>query len=303
MYSTDNDYIASQYNATQKTPTAPTPHIVAGHDIRPFSYMTMLLPGPQLTASSMISVCSQHAPSPPQLSPESWGVNNDNRNNEVIARSSKRRQKEDGRKETLENDEYTDDVPRMREEILQNDKLTTGRDWFGSSDPEGSPAASPFYARDEYEYLEEEDSEEDEGEGEVMFSRKAAVDGSKHYHDDSPRTLVYLYKARWKREGRISVISYDTQSCTKGHRYHSHWTHDLDIAALKRKEPVLAESWYPPERAGSNRTSHLLESTRDVQHKVQLSTFNFELSFLIEGIMMPGDLKSPPGAQRGGMSQ
>ncbi|KAG1899416.1 uncharacterized protein F5891DRAFT_917965, partial [Suillus fuscotomentosus] len=53
---------------------------------------------------------SQHAPSPPQLTPGSWSINNGNRDDFIIGSSSKRRQKEDERKEDLENDEYTDDV-------------------------------------------------------------------------------------------------------------------------------------------------------------------------------------------------
>ncbi|KAG2366688.1 hypothetical protein BDR07DRAFT_1606683 [Suillus spraguei] len=53
---------------------------------------------------------SQHAQSPPQLTPESYGIDNGNRDNEVMASSNKRGRKENERKEDLKNDEYTEDV-------------------------------------------------------------------------------------------------------------------------------------------------------------------------------------------------
>ncbi|KAG1781570.1 hypothetical protein EV702DRAFT_593886 [Suillus placidus] len=138
----------------------------------------------------------QHAPSSPQLAPESWGVNNGNRDNdEVIAGPSNQRQNEDERIETLENDGYTDDVQPTSVRCrgcnnvicldkrfryypglwnkhrgkcrgilkLENDKLTSGRDWVGSSDPESRPPAARSIGASG-EYSEEEDSEGDEDE-------------------------------------------------------------------------------------------------------------------------------------------
>ncbi|KAG2083836.1 hypothetical protein BD769DRAFT_1397883 [Suillus cothurnatus] len=52
----------------------------------------------------------QYALSPAQLVPKSSGINNCNRDDEVIASISKRRKKEDQRKQELEDDEYTEDV-------------------------------------------------------------------------------------------------------------------------------------------------------------------------------------------------
>ncbi|KAG1872068.1 hypothetical protein C8R48DRAFT_696668 [Suillus tomentosus] len=133
---------------------------------------------------------SQYAPSLTQLTPGSWSVHNGNRDDFIIGSSSKRRQTEDERKEDLENDEYTDDVQptsvrcRGCSKIicldkrsryypglwikhrgkcrgilkLENDKLTSRRDWFRSSHPEWRPpAASSIDASGE-------SSEEDEDE-------------------------------------------------------------------------------------------------------------------------------------------
>ncbi|KAG1834643.1 hypothetical protein DFJ58DRAFT_216630 [Suillus subalutaceus] len=53
---------------------------------------------------------AQYVLSPPQVIPESSGINNGYRDDEVVAGGRVRRRKEDQRKQELENDEYTEDV-------------------------------------------------------------------------------------------------------------------------------------------------------------------------------------------------
>jgi hypothetical protein len=130
MYSTDNDCIASQYNITHKTPTCTytthcgrpgCPTVFVYDDVTDWPTVNCLVDDHYLVCTGRFyelapshppteTHSSQHVPSLPQLGPESWGVNNGNRDNDIIARSSKRRQTEDERKETLEIDEYTDHV-------------------------------------------------------------------------------------------------------------------------------------------------------------------------------------------------
>ncbi|KAG2058540.1 hypothetical protein BDR06DRAFT_1004244 [Suillus hirtellus] len=133
---------------------------------------------------------SQYMPSLAQLTPRSWGVNNGNHDDFIIRSSSKWRQKEDERKEDLENDKYTNNVQPTSIQCcgcskiicldkhsryypklwikhrgkchsilkLENDKLTSRRDWFRSLHPEWhQPAASSIDASSE---SSEEDKDE-----------------------------------------------------------------------------------------------------------------------------------------------
>ncbi|KAG1740303.1 hypothetical protein EDB19DRAFT_1708855 [Suillus lakei] len=121
---------------------------------------------------------AQHASSPLQPTPESLGLNNSNRD-EVIALSSKQRQKEDERRAGLEGDVYTADVQptsvrcRGCQKVIkldrrsryysglwtkhrgkcpgilkiESDKLMSGGDCYSPSNPERHPpAASSFGA-------------------------------------------------------------------------------------------------------------------------------------------------------------
>ncbi|KAG1840735.1 hypothetical protein DFJ58DRAFT_916669 [Suillus subalutaceus] len=133
------------------------------------------------------------------------GIDNGNRDDEVVAGGRKRR-KEDQRKQELENDEYTEDVqptsvrcrgcqkaisldkrsryypglwvkhrskcPGILELEVEDKELTRRRDWFFQLNPEPRPpAASSFDASGEN--WEEGESEEDEDEDRVMgFSRE-----------------------------------------------------------------------------------------------------------------------------------
>ncbi|KAG1840999.1 hypothetical protein DFJ58DRAFT_78649, partial [Suillus subalutaceus] len=177
----------------------------------------------------------QYAISPPQVIPESLGIDQSNRGDEVVAGGRKRR-KEDQRKQELENDEYTEDVQptsvrcrgcqkaisldkRSRYypglwvkhrskcpgilELEEDKELTRRRDWFFQLNPEPRPpAASSFDASGEN--WEEGESEEDEDEDRVVgFSSKLVLDGSRYC--DSSRTLasnVQFYDDCWDRGER-----------------------------------------------------------------------------------------------------
>ncbi|KAG2749538.1 hypothetical protein P692DRAFT_20832840 [Suillus brevipes Sb2] len=129
MQLTGNDCAASQYNDTNQT-AAMTHTLSCGR----FGCQTVFVyavgtnwPTVNRVISDHSLVCKggfytfhsppradthdpQHAPSPPPPAPESLGVKNSNRNNEVSAGACKRRRKEDKRKKELEEDEYTEDV-------------------------------------------------------------------------------------------------------------------------------------------------------------------------------------------------
>ncbi|KAG1743922.1 hypothetical protein EDB19DRAFT_547906 [Suillus lakei] len=122
---------------------------------------------------------AQNASSPLQPVPESWGLNNGSRDEEVIALSIKQRQTEDERRAGLEGDVYTADVQptsvrcRGCQKVIKLDrrsryysglwtkhrgkcpgilkiesnKLTSGGDCYSPSNPERHPpAASSFGA-------------------------------------------------------------------------------------------------------------------------------------------------------------
>ncbi|KAG1848342.1 hypothetical protein DFJ58DRAFT_729940 [Suillus subalutaceus] len=120
----------------------------------------------------------QYAISPPQVIPESLGIDKGNRGDEVVAGGRKRR-KEDQRKQELE----TTSTPRMCNphpyypglwvkhrskcpgilELEEDKALTRRRDWFFQLNPEPRPpTTSSFDASGEN--WEEGESEEDEDE-------------------------------------------------------------------------------------------------------------------------------------------
>ncbi|KAG1821819.1 uncharacterized protein BJ212DRAFT_1297129 [Suillus subaureus] len=128
--STENDCVASQYNTRHKTP-ARTYTIHCGRHGCPAVFVygngtdwltvnclvdahypvcTGQFHGLTPSYSASNTHRSQLTSNPPQFTPESWDVDNSNRDNEVIVGPSKQRQKEDKRKGDLENDEYTEDV-------------------------------------------------------------------------------------------------------------------------------------------------------------------------------------------------
>ncbi|KAG1866916.1 hypothetical protein F4604DRAFT_1778151 [Suillus subluteus] len=129
MYSTDNDRVASQHITIQKTPACTyTIHcgrhgcpavFVYGNDTDWLTVNCLVdahhpvctgrFHGLAPSYSPSNTHGSQHAPSPLQLTPESWAINN-SRDDFIVANSSKQRKKESERKEELENDEYTQDV-------------------------------------------------------------------------------------------------------------------------------------------------------------------------------------------------
>lgn len=105
MYSTNNDCIASHHNTIQKTPTCTyttqcgrtgCSTVFVYDNVTDWPTVNCLVddhyqvctgrfyePAPSRPPADTHS--SQHAPSPAQLGPESWGVNNSNRDNDVIA--------------------------------------------------------------------------------------------------------------------------------------------------------------------------------------------------------------------------
>ncbi|KAG1851570.1 hypothetical protein DFJ58DRAFT_661520 [Suillus subalutaceus] len=130
MYSTDNDCIASQYHTTHKTPACTYTTYCGRHGCPAvfvygngtdwlavnrlvdahYPVCTGRLHGLALLHPPSGIHGSQHVPSPSKLTPESWAIDNNIRDDEVVANSSKQRKKEGERKEELENDEYTQDV-------------------------------------------------------------------------------------------------------------------------------------------------------------------------------------------------
>jgi hypothetical protein len=129
VQSTDNDCIASQYNDINKT-TAKTHTLNCGRARCPavFVYavgtdwptVSRLIDDHSLVCKGGLYMLAnsppradtddpQYALNPAQLVPKSLGINHCNRD-EVIASISKRRKKEDQRKQELEDDEYTEDV-------------------------------------------------------------------------------------------------------------------------------------------------------------------------------------------------
>ncbi|KAG2032094.1 hypothetical protein BDR03DRAFT_970907 [Suillus americanus] len=129
VQSPDNDCVASQYNNIKKT--AAQTHTLncgrsrcqvvfiyaAGTD---WPTVNRLLKDHSLVCKGGLYLHTnspprsdtndpQYALNPPQPIPESSGVNNGNRDDEVVAGGRKRR-KEGKRKQELENDEYTEDV-------------------------------------------------------------------------------------------------------------------------------------------------------------------------------------------------
>ncbi|KAG2118499.1 hypothetical protein BD769DRAFT_1641760 [Suillus cothurnatus] len=130
VQSTDNDCIASQFDDTHKT-TAKTHTLNCGRSRCPAAFVyavgtdwptvSRLINDHALVCKGGLYVLAnsppradkddpQYALSPAQLVPKSSGINNCNRDDEVIASISKRRKKEDQRKQELEDDEYTEDV-------------------------------------------------------------------------------------------------------------------------------------------------------------------------------------------------
>ncbi|KAG1776963.1 hypothetical protein EV702DRAFT_1197630 [Suillus placidus] len=195
MQSSDNDFVASQHNDIKQT-AAQTHTLICGRAGCPVIFVYAVgtdWPTVSCLINDHSPVCkggfyglaqsspprsdthgAQHALSPPQLLPESLGINNGNRNDEE-----------------LENDEYTDDVQptsircrgcqkaisldkRFRYypglwdkhrgkcpgilKIERDKKLTSRRDWFFPSNL--PPAASSFDASGED--WEEGESDEDE---------------------------------------------------------------------------------------------------------------------------------------------
>ncbi|KAG1902048.1 uncharacterized protein F5891DRAFT_198319 [Suillus fuscotomentosus] len=252
VQSTDNDCVTSQRNTVKQT-TAQTHTLICGRAGCPVVFVYDVgtdWPMVSCLINDHSPVCQggfyelSHSPprcdaqqtlSPPQLAPESSGVNNSNRNDKVIAGDSKRRKNEDQRKQELENDEYTEDVRpisvrcRGCQKAISLDKrsryypglwikhrgkcagilkietfkkLTRRRDWFCPSNPERRPPAASSFAFDASG--EESDEDEYEGEYEVMgFSSKSVLDGSEF--SDSPRNLasdVRFFHDGWEKGER-----------------------------------------------------------------------------------------------------
>jgi len=127
MQSTDNGCIASRLNDINQT-TAQTHTLLCGRAGCPVVFVYDVgtdWPTVNCLVNDHSLVCkgglfmlansppradahdAQYASNPPQLVPESLGIDNGNR---VIAGGSKRRKKENQRIQELENDEYTEDV-------------------------------------------------------------------------------------------------------------------------------------------------------------------------------------------------
>ncbi|KAG1834645.1 hypothetical protein DFJ58DRAFT_710690, partial [Suillus subalutaceus] len=129
MQPSDNDCVASQCN--DKNKTAPKTHTLnCGRYRCPVVFVyavdtdwptvSRLLNDHSLVCKGGLYVLADSPPrsdthdaqyvlSPPQVVHESLGIDNGNRDDEVVAGGRKRR-KEDQRKQELENDEYTEDV-------------------------------------------------------------------------------------------------------------------------------------------------------------------------------------------------